>query len=199
MVTSICLLKHSYWHSLNMNKVISEKKFQTVECSRCGTCCTEPVVPVTDSDVLRLCETLGTSAEKLVRFYSISEMEFSPDADVWIKFRSGKKAMGLKKKNGKCMFLEKTGCRVYAHRPMTCRTFPYMIDFDDDENPSRVRLNRIVNCKYKKKSPSALEQACRDAQIETAEDFAYYDKIDEWNVSQKNGTTSAFLEFIGLK
>lgn len=182
-----------------MKKNTIEKKFREIKCGRCGTCCTEPIVPVTDSDVARICKLLNVAPQKIVQFYSMDEMEFDPESEVWIKLKSGKKAMGLKKRNDRCIFLSDTiSCKVYNQRPMTCRTFPYMIDFDEFGNPERVRRNKIVDCKSSRKGLSHLDQAVSNVRIEINEDESYYKKIAAWNHAENDGDANSFLKHLGL-
>ncbi|NLG19373.1 MAG: YkgJ family cysteine cluster protein [Fibrobacter sp.] len=171
----------------------------TIECGRCATCCSVPVVPVSLSDVQRLCEALDVPARKIIRFYNEIEMEFDPEADLWVRLKSGKLAMGLRKRNSRCIFLNKNNlCSVYRCRPMTCRTFPYIVEFDDDDNVCKVSLNKIVDCKCVRKIRSALESVINDVRMELSEDDFYYDKVLEWNSSRAGGTIDEFLKFIGL-
>lgn len=171
--------------------------FTTVECARCAICCTEPIVPVTDSDVKRICKVLNVPAQRFVRFYSIKEMEYDPDSDLWIKFPQGKRAMGLKKALSRCLFLDNhKNCSIYNDRPMTCRTFPYVIDLDEEDNPKEVKLNKIVSCSCKRRPKSSLSEVVENVREELNEDDSYYDKIEIWNNRKPLGTTRDFLIFI---
>lgn len=182
-----------------MNKRLIAKRFREIKCGRCCTCCTEPVVPVTDSDVARICKLLNVNPKKIVRFFAMDEMEFDPESEVWIKFKSGKKAMGLRKRNNRCMFLsDSVSCKIYNQRPMTCRTFPYMIDFDQNGDPERVRRNKIVDCKSSRKGLSHLDEAVSNIRIEINEDESYYKKIEVWNRTESDGDTNSFLKHLGL-
>lgn len=186
--------------TLGNTKPESEKKYLTVECGRCGTCCTEPVVPVTDSDVRRLCDARNLSAERIVRFYSQKEMEYDSEADLWISLSRGKRAMGLRKRKARCMFLtDENDCSVYPYRPMTCRTFPYMVEFDEAYTVEKVSLNKIVNCRCKRKPKSSIPEVIQNVRTEYTEDDSYYDKILQWNLQEQPGSPEEFLRFIGLK
>lgn len=177
---------------------MKKPRYTTIQCSGCGTCCTLPIVPVTDSDLRRLVKATGKPAASLVKFYTPAEMEFDRDAEVWIKFNYGKRAMGLRRKNEKCMFLDDNNrCSVYPSRPMTCRTFPYVIEYDDD-GKVEVSLNDIVTCKCKKVADSDLNSVIGDTVTEDQEDGDYFDKIDEWNLQQKTGGTAEFLTWCKL-
>jgi Fe-S-cluster containining protein len=173
--------------------------YTTVECGRCGVCCTEPIVPVTDSDVLRLCTALKKPAEQIVRFWSMKEMEYDPEAELWIKFPQGKRAMGLRKRYARCMFLtEDKCCSVYLHRPMTCRTFPYAIDLDENDVPETVKLNKIVSCSCKRKKRSDLREIIDNVRTELNQDDLYFDKVIDWNKKKSPGGTKEFLKYLGL-
>lgn len=176
-----------------------KKTYTTVACSGCGTCCTVPIVPVTDSDVARLTAATGKCAAELVRFYKPEELEFDRDAEVWIRFSYGKRAMGLRRKRGRCQFLTNDArCSVYAHRPMTCRTFPYAIEFDDDGKVFCVDLNKIVTCKATPMPPSPLTQVRKDVLQEELEDEHYFAAIRSWGYEEKKGGTKEFLAFLGF-
>lgn len=180
-------------------KINNQREFLTVECGRCATCCSVPVVPVTCSDVRRLCEALGLPARKIIRFYNEKEMEYDPEADLWVKLKKGKLAMGLRKRNSRCIFLNRHNlCSVYRCRPLTCRTFPYVVEFDDDDIPEKVSLNKIVDCKCTRKKKSPLQSVICDVRMEHSEDDFYYDKVLEWNRQKAGGTIDEFLRFIGL-
>lgn len=196
METSTCSLKHTFLHSSNNRKktiALKDQVHTTISCSGCGTCCSIPIVPVTDSDIKRLVKTTGKKASDLVKFYSPSEMEFDEDAEVWIRLKQGKRAMGLRRKNEKCIFLDDTNrCTVYQSRPMTCRTFPYVIDFNDDGS-IEVSLNDIVDCKCIKLPDSDLIEVIAYTVSEDQEDDAYFKKIRNWNLKNQPGGAKEFL------
>lgn len=171
------------------------KRFITIQCKKCGICCSEPVVPVTDIDVKRLCSALSLTPEQIVRFYSVSEMDYDPKAPLWINFYYGKRAMGLKRRSSRCMFLNNNNlCSVYNFRPMTCRTFPYMVHFNNDKTVE-IELNKIVKCKSVYLEDSSLKQVINNAKTEQSNDEAYYNRIKNWNRIGKGGT-KGFLKFL---
>lgn len=178
---------------------MTQTNFTTYECSRCGTCCSVPVVPVTNSDIRRIASEIGKKASSFVRFYSPSEMDFDSESDVWIRFSYGKRAMGLRRRKDRCIFLnDEKSCTIYKARPMTCRTFPYMIDFDENDDPVKSSLNRIVDCKSKRKKPSPITDVIRNVYIEDEEDVSYFDLIREWNRKPQGGTET-FLAYLDSK
>lgn len=125
-------------------------------------------------------------------------MEFDPDAEVWIRLKQGKRAMGLRRKNEKCIFLDDNNrCSVYMSRPMTCRTFPYVIDYNDNEE-IEVSLNDIVDCKSKKVPDSNLNEIIGYTITEDQEDDAYFKKIRNWNMKSQPGGAKEFLMWCKL-
>ncbi len=182
-----------------MNKPSVNSLYTMLECRRCSICCIEPIVPVTDSDVKRICRALKKPAERIVRFYSIKEMDYDPESALWIRFVQGKRAMGLRKRLSRCIFLDDTNnCLIYSHRPMTCRTFPYDIDLDQDDKPRKVKLNQIVSCSCKRKKRSSLEEVIKNVKAELKEDSKYYGQVERWNQHKAPGTVGDFLRFMGL-
>ncbi|MFP4164239.1 MAG: YkgJ family cysteine cluster protein [Chitinispirillaceae bacterium] len=174
------------------------RKFPEVKCSRCGTCCSEPFVPVTHKDLKRLVSFTGKEAREIVRFSSPSEMDYDPEAGLWIRVRYGKRAMVLRKKVERCVFLSsQQSCTVYQARPRTCRTFPYSI-FPNEKGGVEVVLNRIVKCKAKKRSGSDFDALFKEVQKENREDLEYERIVSRWNESGSSGGTRDFLNYLGF-
>ncbi len=175
--------------------------YPKVKCARCGTCCSEPIVPITHKDLERLVEYTGKAASDIVRFCSPSEMEYDPDAGLWIRFRYGKRAMVLKKRYERCIFLSsEPGCTAYPARPQTCRTFPYSVDTEAGESGEEVEitLNKIVNCKAKKSSQIEIQTPLDDVYKENCDDYEYDQLVSRFNASGNQGGTADFLKFLGF-
>jgi Fe-S-cluster containining protein len=176
-------------------------KYPKVACSRCGNCCSIPVVPVTRKDLARLVKATGKPAKDIVRFCSISEMEYDADAGLWISFASGKRAMVLRKRGEACLFQTKDRtCSAYAGRPQTCRTFPYSVEFEDDKDRavSKIKLNKILDCNAVKCSEIDIDTLIDNVRKENREDREYYRLIKQWNQTENKGKTADFLKFIGF-
>jgi Fe-S-cluster containining protein len=83
----------------------------------CGKCCEILEVPLRDEDIERI-EELGYSAWEFVDYEKL--------------FYRGDKFLGyaLKKRpfDGACVFLdpETKKCRIYPHRPLACRLYPFV-------------------------------------------------------------------------
>ena len=86
------------------------------ECTQCGACCTQrgtySHVYVNDEEVAGLAQLLGVPRATFRRRYTFI------DSSGWRQLRFDQ---------GACTFLDAASgrCRVYAARPVQCRTFPY--------------------------------------------------------------------------
>ena len=90
-------------------------KFKCVE--NCGKCCEELEIPLRDEDIAKI-EELGYNAWEFIDYEKL--------------FYRGDKFLGyaLKKRpfDGACVFLdpETKRCRIYNHRPLACRLYPFI-------------------------------------------------------------------------
>lgn len=86
------------------------------QCSNCGICCGD--------------------AEKKVRHILLTKKDaeriaaFTKQAVSHFASQTGNKApyvyeMRKRPENGKCLFHQKNHCAIYAHRPLTCRFYPF--------------------------------------------------------------------------
>lgn len=174
-------------------------KLLRAKCQGCGGCCTNSVVPVTHADIKRLIKKTKLSAKKIARFVDEDEIDFDEDAPNWIQLKGGKRAMALRKAEGRCMFLdEENRCTVYTARPATCRTFPIAIDLDEDDKVERVSLNRMIKDRYPLGKKRPLKDLIKDAKREDREDQKFYELIEEWNEDYAGKSAKSFLKFVKL-
>lgn len=177
----------------------SMKKFPLITCNRCSYCCREPLVPVTHKDVKRILKFTKLKVNEIVRFYSPKEMEYDKDSDMWIRFTYGKRALGLKKRDGHCIFLdESNNCTVYKTRPMTCRTFPYEVYLDDNGSVESAAQNEVLTCAATVSKTDTFDDIIRMVKKENDEDDDFFDLIYDWNHREEKGSSKDFLEFVGL-
>ena len=86
------------------------------ECKECSFCCTGSpgYVWLGHSDIIHLCEYLGTDFDSFVRKYC-----------KYVDAENGK-ALSIREKAGyDCVFLDAGKCSVYSARPVQCRTYPF--------------------------------------------------------------------------
>jgi Fe-S-cluster containining protein len=85
-------------------------------CKRCGSCCRDA------AHRPRRVLLLPTDVERLQK---AGEKEFKVDVKGEAPF-----VAEMKKAGGACINLTKEGCRVYPHRALLCRTYPFWIERD---------------------------------------------------------------------
>jgi len=178
-----------------------KKRYPKVQCSRCGNCCRIPEIPITHKDLGRLVKATGKPAGQIVRFCPDSEMEFDAESGLWIAFKSGKKAMVLRKKSERCMFqTNDCACAAYEARPQTCRTFPYSVEFEDVKclTVCDISLNGVLDCNAAKCSKIDIDKLLTEVCKENREDKEYHRLIKSWNKSSPSGNTADFLSYIGF-
>jgi Fe-S-cluster containining protein len=140
----------------------------------------------------------GKSAASLVRFCPIAEMEYDDESGLWIAFKSGKRAMVLRRRRNRCIFQSaRRACAAYAARPQTCRTFPYNITIDGGE-ASDISLNKVMNCNAVKCKHVDIDAIITEVKKENKEDAEYHRLVKRWNRLDNGGGVKDFLAFIGF-
>lgn len=186
-----------------MTKSSTIDKWLKAKCLGCGRCCTETVVPVTDTDVKRLMKFTKKTADEIVTFLGTEDVEWEDGDDSWITTNNGPKFLALIKKHGRCQFLDESNrCTVYEARPMTCRTFPLQIFINDDKTAiENITLNRIVKKSYpfSEKPTKTREVAFEQGLAEDRDDASFRKKIKKWNDEKRKGGLQAFLKYVGLQ
>jgi Fe-S-cluster containining protein len=81
---------------------------QIDRCS-CGNCCREILPTLDDADVTRLAAGLEATSDEIITQYLTRD----EDGDLTFNRRP-------------CPFLVGNRCRVYEHRPETCRSYPHL-------------------------------------------------------------------------
>ena len=98
-------------------EVESDPSFKFKCLDECGKCCEELEIPLRDEDITRI-EELGYNTWEFVDYEKL--------------FYRGDKFLGyaIRKRpfDGACVFLdpETKRCRIYAHRPLACRLYPFV-------------------------------------------------------------------------
>ncbi|NQT20462.1 MAG: YkgJ family cysteine cluster protein [Planctomycetes bacterium] len=85
-------------------------------CLRCGDCCRgEPgFVWVTHNDINAISESLDMAARQFEARY--------------VRKAHGRFSL-VELDNGDCIFWSREGCKIYAVRPLQCRTFPFWPEY----------------------------------------------------------------------
>ena len=181
-------------------------KLMRVQCTQCGACCRKPVVEVTHHDVRRLSKFTSIPPERIVKFYRPDEIEEDDeDRSEWIRFSYGLRFMGLRKRDGRCIFLSREKqCTVYPVRPLTCRIFPLSVVIDEESgcvdglDLSDIVVDRFIRCKHTYGEKRSLQEFIREAAQARREEIAYIRKVRLWNNRSTPGNATRFLHFLGL-
>jgi hypothetical protein len=126
------------------------------ECQRCAKCCGD--TPERERNIL----LLEPEVKQISAVMKLEAAEFSNPSSGTEPYR-----YVMKKKEGKCIFLEGIDCQIYSHRPLICRFYPFSLkglgaesyEFKvSDECPGvglgkvikeedfRAMLNKALNC-----------------------------------------------------
>ena len=178
------------------------KKNLEFRCTGCGNCCTETIVPITHEDLKRLEAGTGLSAEELVDFHKPDDFEDGGEGLHVVELNVGKRIMGLRKrtdrktKKSACQFLRDNRCTVYAHRPVTCRLWPFTLGFWDDGEIRSLTINRSVDCEYALDGQVDLDKVKRDWDRDDRQDLRWRRKVEHWNKQIAPGTRRQFLDYL---
>ena len=109
---------------MKFKKSAGDEKF----CKNCINCCLWPgEVFFTQEEMAKAAELLG-----------IDERTF---ADTFFDLADDRRKLKTKPTNdGRCIFVDENGCRVYAARPKQCRTFPYEWQRPENELMNECKL-----------------------------------------------------------
>jgi Fe-S-cluster containining protein len=80
-----------------------------IDCCACGSCCRQMLPTLDDDDVTRLAAGLASTPKEIVSQY----LTRNEDNELTLNRRP-------------CPFLSGNRCRVYDHRPDTCRSYPHL-------------------------------------------------------------------------
>lgn len=89
---------------------------EAIDCTKCANCCRGLQVHVTPADVERLAEGMHIPVDEVMTRYITHEG--CAVIGEWARFNEQP-----------CPLLNGTLCSVYAHRPETCRAYPFFTDF----------------------------------------------------------------------
>jgi Fe-S-cluster containining protein len=64
------------------------------------------------------------------------------DIDAFVKDSKIKGLFRLKRKNGKCVFLKNHKCKIYDRRPIECKLYPWLLNW----NGKKLTLQLHPNC-----------------------------------------------------
>lgn len=175
------------------------KHLLNFRCTCCGDCCREPIVLLTDEDVRRVMKYTGQAAPEVASFYKPDEIDWGLENDGWVQFSSGPHIMGLIRSEDGCQYLQEDDrCGIYEHRPVTCRRYPFDVEFDENEELSLLSISDSVECPYELDGQNSPEQIVALCEWETEEEEPYFELVRSWNAKSKRGGPKRFFAHLGL-
>lgn len=175
------------------------KALLNFRCTCCGNCCREPIVLVTDEDIRRVQAHTKQPAHEIVDFYKPSEIAWEKNQPGWIRLKSGRRIMGLKRTEAGCQYLgDDELCTIYEHRPVTCRRYPFDLELGTDGDIELLSISQSVECPYELDGANSLTEIKALADWEEKEEDPYFEKLEGWNEKKKKGGKKKFLKFLGF-
>ena len=196
-------------HDTTTAGLVDDQLFD-VDCAGCSGCCREPVVALTHLELQRLADYTHLPARNIAKLYKPKDMDIDDgeedEDDDWFEYRRSYRMLGLKKPDGRCIFLgENDRCRVYAERPLTCRLYPRMIIFSEDVTEgfemgefNSAGVDGCGACAAPAAEPADVQQLYERTRDER---FAYWELVRQWEqeANHRKATKAEFLEFIGCR
>lgn len=176
-------------------------------CTGCGNCCREPLLPITDRDLRRLVLHTKRRPLELVRWIDAKHIDLDDEPEAFVRLRAGKRVMTLRQGRAGCIFLgADQRCKIYSARPLGCRVFPFDSKFDRNGKIRRLELIQATDCPYDLTGRHLVTEIRRQ-QLEFLDEVdAYQAKIQAFNQLQKRRgqagrtllTGRDFFQFLGF-
>jgi Fe-S-cluster containining protein len=185
----------------------SGQRLLKFRCTGCGNCCKDPLLPLTDLDVLHIKQRTGLEPARFVRWVTRFEIDMDDEPESFVVLRQGKRVMVMRQGRGGCTFLGADDrCTIYASRPLGCRIFPFDPSFSARGKLRRLKLIQATDCRYEldgRNDPSLLHEL--HERYERAA-LAYQERVAHWNRAQQRRRRAGraaqsapeFLAFLGV-
>ena len=110
---------------------------------------------VTHRDLARLAVATGEPAAALVEWLGPDDVDMSGEPASFVELNVGRRLMVLAHSTGQCRWLDESlRCRVYAARPVDCRSYPFSIEPREDESSLALSLLSFVSCDPRDDTPA---------------------------------------------
>lgn len=125
------------------------KKIIYFKCHHCGYCCTDVVCCPTPYDIINIVKKTNINPKEFLEFITSDEIEGIKKSDpTWLKINGKKYLMTIKRTKDGCFFRDKQRgiCKIYLHRPLLCRLFPFKVRETKSGKIHSFSLHRDIEC-----------------------------------------------------
>ncbi|WP_394840657.1 YkgJ family cysteine cluster protein [Pendulispora brunnea] len=188
-------------------KNIPGARYLNFRCTGCGNCCKDPLLPLTQDDILRIIERTGDSPGHIAQVVDKHAIHMDDEPEAFAMLRQGKRVLVLRHEKGRCIYLgDDNRCTIYTSRPLGCRIYPLDPDFNKEKKLRRLTLVKATECPYEMDGSVDVEPLYDLQQRYWKQHEDYNTKVAEWNRVQRRRrregraaqTAREFFTFLGL-
>ncbi|HYP87350.1 MAG TPA: YkgJ family cysteine cluster protein [Polyangiaceae bacterium] len=183
------------------------ERFLKFRCTGCGNCCKDPLLPLTDADIVRITEGTGAAVADFVHWVDRNGIDMDDEPEAFVRLRQGKRVMIMRQRSHGCHFLGADDrCTIYGKRPLGCRIFPFDPSYTKQGKLVRLQLIPATDCLHEldgSNDPAGIQSLHRRHDAATTR---YHARVATWNQEQtrraRQGrlvqTERDFLTFLGV-
>ncbi|HOK09177.1 MAG TPA: YkgJ family cysteine cluster protein [Candidatus Hydrogenedens sp.] len=169
------------------------------KCHHCGHCCRDVICCPTPFDVIQIVKATNLSPKEFLEFVTPEDIQGIAKSDpTWLKVNGKKYMMALKRTQKGCFFRDtKNGfCKVYHHRPLLCRLFPFKLRQKRSGEVHSFSLHKDVGCPKHRDGLVNVEELTKIWEEDQEHQQDYQELVAYFNSQHKSANTP--FDFIDL-
>ncbi|MCX8063772.1 MAG: YkgJ family cysteine cluster protein [Candidatus Hydrogenedentes bacterium] len=173
------------------------KKFVYFRCHHCGYCCTDVVCCPTPYDVIQIVKATKLHPKKFITFFKEGEIAGIYKSDpTWLKIGKERYMMALKRTRKGCYFRDpvRKVCRIYEHRPLLCRLFPFKLHQKRSGEVSSFSLHKDVGCPKNRDGVVKVDELTKLWELERENQEDYKNLVAYFNSKKEERRPFDFVE-----
>lgn len=171
-------------------------KYVHFKCHHCGHCCTDVICCPTPYDVIQIVKATNLHPKRFIQFVQPDEITGVKKSDpTWLKIDGKKYLMTLKRTEKGCIFRDtkKGNCKIYPHRPILCRLFPFKLRQTREGEVHSFSLHKDVGCPKHKDGIVQVAVLAELWKQEQEHQEAYQDLVRFFNNSKQKKNPFDFI------